>query len=255
MNTSRRRLLTAAFATLVLGAPGLTTQAADSPREVLVLGGTGQLGAEIVRRLVDRGDRVTVYTRPGSDRTRMQGLPVEYVEGDLLDPADIKALFSGRRYSAVVSAARVETGDSTFYATFLPPLTAAMKAAGVAHYVHSGAVGAGANAAKFPNLGWDKVPGLLDRLMDQGLGEDIIRSSGVPFTIIRNTRLWPEGTQATGKASLTDDDSVLTPMTRADLAELTVGCVGNASCAGRTYHVRDESLTWPPPRPADPATR
>jgi uncharacterized protein YbjT (DUF2867 family) len=174
---------------------------------------------------------------------------VAWVEGDLLNPADVAALFTGRRFDAVVSAVRVETGDPTFYATWLPPLTRAMKAGGVAHFVHSGAVGAGANAAKFTGLGWDKVPGLLDRLRDQGVGEDVIRASGVPFTIIRNTRLWPAGTPATGKAQLTEDDSTLTPMTREDLAALTVGCIGNRGCLGRTYHVRDDSLTWPPPRP------
>jgi uncharacterized protein YbjT (DUF2867 family) len=244
MTITRRSLLLSAAA-LAMTATG---RAAGAPREILVLGGTGALGAAIVRRLVAAGDRVTVFTRPGSDRARLTGLAVTWVEGDLLDAADIAALFAGRRFDAVVSAVRVETGDPTFYATWLPPATRAMKAAGVAHFVHSGAVGAGGNAAQFTGLGWDKVPGLLDRLKDQGVGEDVIRASGVPFTIIRNTRLWPEGTPATGKARLTADDSTLTPMTREDLAQLTVDCIGNPDCIGRTYHVRDDSLGWPPPR-------
>jgi uncharacterized protein YbjT (DUF2867 family) len=245
MTTTRRGLL---FFTAALAVTATGRAAAGAPREILVLGGSGALGAAIVRRLVAAGDRVTVFTRPGSDRARLAGLAVTWVEGDLLDPADIAALFAGRRFDAVVSAVRVETGDPTFYATWLPPVTRAMKAAGVAHFVHSGAVGAGANAAKFTGLGWDKVPGLLDRLRDQGIGEDVIRASGVPFTIIRNTRLWPEGTPATGKARLTADDSTLTPMTREDLAQLTVDCIGNPGCIGRTYHLRDDSLGWPPPR-------
>jgi hypothetical protein len=57
----------------------------------------------------------------------------------------------------------------------------------------------------------------------------------------------------TGKARLSEDDATLTPMTRDDLAALTVGCIGNPACMGRTYHVRDDSLGWPPPRPAAPA--
>ena len=70
-----------------------------------------------------------------------------------------------------------------------------------------------------------------------------------PYTIIRNTRLYPDGTPATGKAELTTDDSVILPMTRADLAILTVRCLAKAECLGQTYHVRDTSLAWPPPKP------
>lgn len=222
--------------------------AAPTPREVLVFGGTGALGAEIVRRLLARGERVTVFTRPGSDRSRLDGLSVAFVVGDLMNPADIELAFRGRRVDAVITAVRVEDGDVRFYEKFMPPLTASARAAGVAQFVHSGAVGAGANAAKFQGLGWEKVPGLLDRLKDQGVGEDILRASGLRYTIIRNTRLWPDGTPPTGKATLTEDDGYIGPMTRADLATLTVYCLGNLECYGKTFHVSDASLAWPPPR-------
>lgn len=247
MNVPRRAVLLAACS-LFLVAP---LQAADPPpgRDVLVLGGTGQLGAEIVRRLVAAGDRVTVFTRPGSDRSRLAGLPVTWVEGDLTKAADVAAAFRGRRYQYLISAVRVQNADPHFYASFLPAVTAEAKAAGVAQFLHHGAVGAGRNAEKFPGIGWEKVPGLLDRLKDQGEGEDLIRGSGVPYTIIRNTRLYPAGTPATGKAVLTEDDTVINAMTRADLADLTLKCLGNPACVGKTYHVKDGSLPWPPPRP------
>jgi uncharacterized protein YbjT (DUF2867 family) len=239
-----RRLLMA----VVLGCALVTSGGnAASGREILLLGGTGALGAEIAKLLVAQGDRVTVFTRPQSDRSRLEGLPVSYVEGDLLRETDVAAAFASRRFHAVISAVRVEDGNTRFYRTILGPLTAQAKATGVAQFIYSGAVGAGANARKFGELGWDKVPGLLDRLEDQGVGEDVIRASGVPYTIIRNTRLWPDGTPPTGKAELTEDDTVLTPMTRPDLARLTVGCLDNPVCIGKVFHVRDNSLSWPPP--------
>ncbi len=210
-------------------------------------GGTGALGAEIVRLLVAQGERVTVFTRPGSDRSRLDGLDVTFVEGDLLNAPDVAAAFRNRSFDAVITAVRVETGDIHFYAKIMPPLTAEAKRAGVAQFIHSGAVGAGRNAENFTGLGWERVPGLLDRLKDQGVGEDILEASGVPYTIIRNTRLYPPGTPATGKAELTEDQTMLLPMTRADLARLTVGCLGNRECLGKTFHVRDTSLAWPPP--------
>jgi uncharacterized protein YbjT (DUF2867 family) len=255
MNHFRRRFLASCIALASTLVAGLAHAAEAAPREVLVLGGTGQLGAEIVRRLVDGGDRVTVFTRPGSDRARLAGLAVRYAEGDLLNEADVMAAFAGNRFQYVIVAVRVEDGDPHFYARFLPGLTARAKAAGVAQLIHHGAVGAGRNAEKFPGLGWEKVPGLLDRLKDQGVGEDILRASGVPFTIIRNTRLYPDGTPPTGKAELTEDESVIGPMTRADLAVLTLRCLANAACLGKTWHVRDTSLTWPPAKAPTPESR
>ena len=48
---------------------------------------------------------------------------------------------------------------------------------------------------------------------------------------------------------LTEDDSIITPMTRADLAKLTLSCVANAACLNKTFHVQDASLPWPMRRP------
>lgn len=252
MDAMRRRVFTAL---MLLAAAAAIPATAAAARDVLVSGGTGQLGAEIVRRLVAQGDRVSVFTRPGSDRGRLDGLPVAYIEGDLLDAKAVAAIFRGRSFDVVITAVRVETGDIHFYEKIMGPLTAAAKNAGVTQFIHSGAVGAGRNAGNFQGLGWERVPGLLDRLRDQGVGEDILKASGLPYTIIRNTRLYPDGTPATGKAELTEDQTTLLPMTRADLARLTVACVGNAGCLLKTFHVRDTSLDWPPPGAPAPQQR
>lgn len=237
------------FAAAAAGAKNSPSEPAQ--RDILVLGGTGQLGTEIVRQLAATGTaRITVFAREGSDRGPLAGLPVSYVLGDLTREADVAAALRSRRFDVVVNAVRVEDGDIHFYEKILTPLARLARETGVGQIIHHGAVGAGANAAKFTSLGWDRVPGLLDRLKDQGIGEQQLRDSGVPYTIIRNARLYPDGTPSTGKAELTEDDSVLTPMTRADLARFTVRCLGNADCHNKTYHVRDASLAWPPPKPA-----
>jgi hypothetical protein len=36
-------------------------------------------------------------------------------------------------------------------------------------------------------------------------------------------------------------------MTRADLARLTVGCIGDPRCVNQSFHVSDPSLRWPLP--------
>jgi dihydroflavonol-4-reductase len=56
----------------------------------VVTGGTGFVGAAVVRRLVAGGHTVRVLTRPGNDRRLLTGLPVETVDGDLTDAASLR---------------------------------------------------------------------------------------------------------------------------------------------------------------------
>jgi dihydroflavonol-4-reductase len=62
---------------------------------VLVTGGTGFVGASVVRALAARGDRVRVLVRPESDRRALTGLPVDYAVGDLCDPASLAPALRG----------------------------------------------------------------------------------------------------------------------------------------------------------------
>jgi uncharacterized protein YbjT (DUF2867 family) len=243
-----RRLLCAAMAGALLVACASKPRE-PIPRYVLVLGATGQLGTEIVRPLVAQGYSVVAFVRPNSDRGRLGDLPVDYVVGDLTNAADVAAAIRRRQHFAIVSAVRVEDGDIHFYEKIMTPIVRLARETGVKQIIHHGAVGAGDNVQQFTQLGWDRVPGLLDRLKDQGIGEQLLKTSGVAYTIIRNSRLYPDGTPSTGKAALTEDTSVLTPMTRADLAKFTLQCLGAPACFNKTYHVRDDSLAWPPLKP------
>ena len=60
-----------------------------------VTGGTGFVGAHVVRKLVERGDRVIALVRPTSNLTLLDGLPVETVTGDLRDPNSLSGPFKG----------------------------------------------------------------------------------------------------------------------------------------------------------------
>ncbi len=70
---------------------------------ILVVGGTGDLGGRVVRRLADAGQQVRCLVRAGSDTTALRGLGVELVEGDLTDPASLRAACEG--VTTVVSGA------------------------------------------------------------------------------------------------------------------------------------------------------
>jgi uncharacterized protein YbjT (DUF2867 family) len=246
MTIMRRVVLAVAAVLGVMAGPAW----AQGKGAVLVLGGTGQLGAEVVKILAAKGEPVTVLARPDSKRDLLAGLKVDYAVGDLMNAAEVAAAVKAKPVRAIISTVRVEDGDVHFYEKMFTNLLPAAKAAGVTQFIHHSAVGAGDNAKNFTDQGWDSRPDMMKRLADQGTGEELLRRSGITFTIIRNSRIWPANTPATGKAVLTEDQTVISPMTRADLAQLTVSCLDNPACAGKVYHVKDDSLTWPPPRPA-----
>ncbi len=63
--------------------------------KALVTGGTGFLGANVVRALLQEGIPVRVLARPGSDRRAVHGLNVEIAEGDVRDASSLKRAVEG----------------------------------------------------------------------------------------------------------------------------------------------------------------
>jgi dihydroflavonol-4-reductase len=61
----------------------------------LVTGGTGFVGSQVVRALLEDGVEVRVLARSGSDRRALTDLPVEISTGDLGEPASLKAPLQG----------------------------------------------------------------------------------------------------------------------------------------------------------------
>jgi dihydroflavonol-4-reductase len=67
-------------------------------------GATGFVGANLARVLLERGYRVRCLARKRANRKNIEGLPVEVVEGDLLDKAALRAGCAGVRYVFHVAA-------------------------------------------------------------------------------------------------------------------------------------------------------
>lgn len=62
---------------------------------ILVTGATGHIGNVLIRKLVEKGEKVRALVWRGEDVTPIQGLDVEAVEGDVLDPESLKPAFKG----------------------------------------------------------------------------------------------------------------------------------------------------------------
>jgi dihydroflavonol-4-reductase len=115
--------------------------------DVLVTGGTGFVGANLVRELLAEGHCVRVLARPGGDRRALAGLTVEIVEGDLLDAASLTTAVTGaRRVYHVAADYRLWAPDPTaLYRANVDGtrhLLAAAAEAGVERIVYTSTVGA-----------------------------------------------------------------------------------------------------------------
>lgn len=77
-------------------------------RTILVTGGTGLIGSNICRQLVERGDSVRALARPGSHIEPLQALGATVVEGDITDDASVRRAAEG--CDAIIHSAAVLGG-------------------------------------------------------------------------------------------------------------------------------------------------
>jgi dihydroflavonol-4-reductase len=76
----------------------------SSPAQSLITGATGLVGSAVARTLVQAGFPVRALVRPGSPRTQLDGIDVEFIEGDIRDAASIQRAMRGIRYVFHVAA-------------------------------------------------------------------------------------------------------------------------------------------------------
>lgn len=113
----------------------------------LVTGATGHIGNNLVRALLERGERVRALVRPGSSPKPLAGLDVERVEGDLRDAASlVRAVAGAERVYHVGAMISIRGGDREALwdvnVAGTARLLAAAREAGVRRVVHTSSFGA-----------------------------------------------------------------------------------------------------------------
>ena len=84
---------------------------------ILVTGGTGFLGLNVVEHLLDEGEHVVVFDRHGlaasaSEIARDRKGSLEVVVGDVADEADVGALFGRHEFRKVIHTAAITAGPA-----------------------------------------------------------------------------------------------------------------------------------------------
>jgi uncharacterized protein YbjT (DUF2867 family) len=149
---------------------------------ILVAGGTGFVGAGIVRELARRGKPVAVLSR-SADRVskRFAGLEVEARQGDVTDPSSLPPALAGIETiigcqqfpnSPIENPGKGYTFDKVD-AEGTENLASAAKAAGARQYIYLSGVGASPEGRHWFRAKWR--------------AETAVRESGLTYTIIRPT--------------------------------------------------------------------
>ena len=141
---------------------------------ILVTGGTGTLGRQVVPRLRDAGCEVRVLSRRSHDADG-----IEYVTGDLLNGEGVQAAVDG--VGTIVHCAGSSKGDDDATRN----LVRAASRSGAEHLVYISVIGA------------DRVPVVsrVDRTMfgyfaTKQAAERVVTDSGIPWTTLRATQFY-----------------------------------------------------------------
>jgi uncharacterized protein YbjT (DUF2867 family) len=195
---------------------------------ILVVGATGHVGREVVRKLKAGGRAVRVMTR---DKIRAGDLGVtsdEVVEGDLRDPASLPAAVEG------IEKAYYATPDPEDNVVMLENFLAAAVPAGMLHVVRLSARSADINSTN-------------DLARRHGLAEQALERSGLAWTHIRPSWFMQMmiGYAPGGRMELPGGEGRIAWIDTRDIAVMAVKVLSEPGHDGKCYTISGpEALSY-----------
>lgn len=195
---------------------------------ILITGGTGNSGGEIVRTMASKGVPFRILARNPAKAASLKSPGVEIVAGDLADPASLPVALKGVERVLLLAPPvpdQVELESN---------LVNAAKAAGVAHIVKFSAMTADTKSpSRFPRA--------------HGQVEDLIKKSGLAWTFIRPTFFMQN---LLGLAGMVKQGTLYQPAGTAkagfvdtrDIAAVAASALTESGHAGKAYDVTGPEL-------------
>ena len=228
-----RSLLTVAVAAgvLVMSACASTAQqSSEGSNLVVVAGATGGTGRALVYNLQKQGYGVRAFVRDTAKARVVLGDDVEYVQGDVRDIDSIRPAVAGASYLiSAIGAGRSDPANGPEQVDFggVKNLADAAAEAGVRQFVLVSSSGV-TQEDHFLNKVMNNV------LIWKGWGEEALRNSGVPYTIVR-----PGGliNAPGGKEGLvfSQGDTTAGRINREDVALICIAALDNPAAMGKTF--------------------
>lgn len=156
---------------------------------VLVFGGSGRTGRQVVSRALAAGDDVTVFTRDAGCVLAPPELQLVVFEGDILDPAAVDDAVRG--HEAVVLAIGAPRHAPECLSEGTANVLAAMRAHGVRRLVVLSSFGVAESRAQAgPQLGNEVLSAVGHAVVaHKEMQEELVRASGLDWVLVRPTHI------------------------------------------------------------------
>lgn len=216
---------------------------------ILVVGATGQAGSLITTQLVGMGQNVRVLVRSAEKAKAILPPGVTIFIGDVTNPASLQPAIQGADY--VISA--VGAGGSKWDPISNPE---SVDYKGIVSLVDIAKANQVKQFVLLSSMGVTQPDHFLNKMMHNVLqwklkGEDYLRASGLPYTIVRPGGLSkaPGGKQQI--QFMQGDPKVTGWIPRADVAQVIINAIGNTAATNKTFEIisdkksKDGQINWP----------
>ena len=191
--------------------------------KLVVFGGSGGTGQEIIGQALDQGYEVTAFVRD-PEKLALKDSKLHVIAGDVLkDQSTIAAAIAGRDAIICALGAGNSLKSASLIAGSLAAIVPAAEKHGVRRLILISAFGVGdsfRNAHLVPRLMYRLLLG--DIYRDKKAGEDIVRACGLDWTIIHPVMLTTGPRTATYRSGERLDLRGIPKISRADVAHFAL---------------------------------
>jgi uncharacterized protein YbjT (DUF2867 family) len=241
-----RQLIFGAMLSVIAAAwlPGsmvtVATAADTAPGKLVYVGGTGSVGRHALPMLRERGYSIRAITRNPARAVARYGDDYQWMHGDVRDPEQMAELLAGADYvMCSIGYTEFEGPNGPQFVDYMGVrnLVDAARAGGVKHFVLVAAGNTGPQADHTLNPRFGYVAYWKNK------GENYLKQSGVPFTIVGPTGFVDGEGGTTGIYLAGRDEYHMATIRRADVAAVAVGTLNNPDAIGKSLFIKnDESV-------------